>query len=66
VVKYRFSPEVNARLLAEKWRERHIEDPAEHIGEFQVPFEDTGDAGQQASGEVWPLPGPHGEICAKG
>jgi acetyltransferase-like isoleucine patch superfamily enzyme len=52
VVKYRFSPEVIACLLAEKWWEKDIEDLAERIGEFQVPLEDAGGAGQQASGEV--------------
>ena len=52
VVKYRFSPEVIARLLAEKWWENDIEDLAGHIGEFQVPLEDTGGAAQQASDEA--------------
>ncbi len=49
VVKYRFSPEVIARLLAEKWWEKDIEDLAERISEFQVPLADAGGAAQQVS-----------------
>ena len=52
VVKYRFSEDVIARLLAEKWWEKDIEELAGRAGEFQVPLEDTLVAGQQPSGEV--------------
>jgi virginiamycin A acetyltransferase len=37
VVKYRFSPEVIAHLLAEKWWEKDIEGLAERIGELSGP-----------------------------
>ena len=38
VVKYRLPPEVIEKLLEEKWWERDLDDLAEHLGEFQVPF----------------------------
>lgn len=40
VVKYRFSEEVIARLLEEKWWEKDPAELAGRIAEFQVPLED--------------------------
>lgn len=39
VVKYRFSEDVIARLLKEKWWEKDLSELAERIGEFQVPLD---------------------------
>jgi len=41
VVKYRFPPEVVARLLEEKWWEQDLPDVASRIREFQTPLEDV-------------------------
>jgi virginiamycin A acetyltransferase len=45
VVKYRFSKDVIARLLEEKWWERDVDELAGRIGEFQTPLDqpNTGD-----------------------
>jgi virginiamycin A acetyltransferase len=39
VVKYRFSEEVIARLLEEKWWEKDLHELADRIGEFQLPLD---------------------------
>lgn len=39
VVKYRFSEEVIAGLLEEKWWEKDLAELAENLEEFQVPFD---------------------------
>jgi acetyltransferase-like isoleucine patch superfamily enzyme len=41
VVKYRFPPEVVARLLEEKWWEQDLPEVASRIREFQTPLEDV-------------------------
>ncbi len=41
VVKYRFPPEVVARLLEEKWWEQDLPELASRIREFQTPLEDV-------------------------
>ena len=38
VVRYRFEPETIARLLAEKWWERDLEDLRSHLDEFTGPY----------------------------
>lgn len=38
VVKYRFDQETIARLLAERWWDRDLDELAESIEDFQVPF----------------------------
>jgi len=39
VVKYRFSEEVIASLLEEKWWEKDLDELADRIGEFQLPLD---------------------------
>jgi virginiamycin A acetyltransferase len=39
VVKHRFSEEVIARLLEEKWWEKELTELAENVSEFQVPLD---------------------------
>jgi virginiamycin A acetyltransferase len=46
VVKYRFSQEVIARLLKEKWWERDLAELSEGIEEFQIPMDDAFSHGQ--------------------
>jgi virginiamycin A acetyltransferase len=41
VVKYRFSAEVIARLLQEKWWERDLDELAGRIQEFQTPLQES-------------------------
>jgi virginiamycin A acetyltransferase len=52
VVKYRFSEEVIARLLEEKWWEQDPAELAENIAEFQVPLD--GAVGRDQPGPVAP------------
>ena len=49
VVKYRFSDEVIARLLEEKWWEKDVDELAKEIGEFQVPMDEAVSGRQPAS-----------------
>jgi virginiamycin A acetyltransferase len=46
VVKYRFSEEVIARLLEEKWWEKDLAELTDRIGEFQVPLDGAIGGGQ--------------------
>jgi len=46
VVKYRFSEEVIARLLEEKWWEKDLAELADRIEEFQVPLDGAVGRGQ--------------------
>lgn len=48
VVKYRFSEEVIARLLDEKWWEKDLSELTERIGEFQMRLDGAGAGGQPA------------------
>jgi acetyltransferase-like isoleucine patch superfamily enzyme len=52
VVKYRFSPDVIARLLEEKWWDKDLSELAGQIGEFQVPLEGAGDAVHPAAARL--------------
>ena len=47
VVKYRFSEEVIARLLEEKWWEKDLAELAENIEEFQMPLDGAVGGGQR-------------------
>jgi virginiamycin A acetyltransferase len=46
VVKYRFSEEVIARLLEEKWWEKDLAELSDRIEMFQVPLDGAGGGGQ--------------------
>jgi virginiamycin A acetyltransferase len=50
VVKYRFSEEVIARLLEEKWWEKDLGQLAGRIGEFQVPLDGAVGRGRPPAG----------------
>jgi len=50
VVKYRFSEDVIARLLEEKWWEKDLDELADRIGEFQVPLDGAVGGGQPRPG----------------
>ncbi len=52
VVKYRFSEEVIARLLDEKWWEKDLPELAGRIEEFQMPFDGAGHSGQPRPASV--------------
>ena len=45
VIKYRFSEETIARLLAEKWWERDLDELADRLGEFQTPLDGDRETG---------------------
>lgn len=61
VIKYRFSKEVIARLLEEKWWERDLSELAGRVGEFQSPLEDeTAAAALGAPAPAQPSAAPAG------
>jgi virginiamycin A acetyltransferase len=57
VVKYRFSEDVIARLLEEKWWEKDLGELAGRIGEFQAPMEGAAEVQPASAGLRRPAPG---------
>jgi virginiamycin A acetyltransferase len=57
VVKYRFSEEVIARLLEEKWWDKDLDELTGRKGEFQVPLDGAVGGGRPPAGLRDPVPG---------